>query len=173
MRTVVLGPHPPELAALIDRRRAFGQDLFDEVWEGEYHMNPAPRPVHGLVEDEVAAALRPYASAARLRGSGPFNLGEQADYRVPDRGYHRGRPSASFVPTAALVVEVVSPDDETYAKFGFYARHGVEELIVADPDERTVRIYARDAAGTGYDEVEASALLSVAAAVLTAALDWP
>jgi hypothetical protein len=43
---------------------------------------------------------------------------------VPDRGYHRGVPSEVFVPTAAVVV--------------FYARHGVEEICVADPRARQI-----------------------------------
>jgi hypothetical protein len=38
VRTVVLGPRRPELEALLERRRALGQDLFDEVWAGDYHM---------------------------------------------------------------------------------------------------------------------------------------
>ncbi len=40
MRTVVLGPRPPELQALVERRRALGQDLHDEVWHGDYHVAP-------------------------------------------------------------------------------------------------------------------------------------
>jgi hypothetical protein len=31
------------------------------------------------------------------------------------------------VATAAVVVEVVSPDDETCERFGFYAAHGVDD----------------------------------------------
>ncbi|MDQ3680552.1 MAG: Uma2 family endonuclease [Actinomycetota bacterium] len=37
--------------------------------------------------------------------------------------------------------EIISPDDETYEKFGFYADHGVEEIIVADPAARSVTIW--------------------------------
>jgi hypothetical protein len=35
---------------------------------------------------------------------------------VPDGGYHRGVPSVLYVPTAAIVVEVLSPGDETWLK---------------------------------------------------------
>jgi hypothetical protein len=38
-----------------------------------------------------------------------------------------------FVPTAAVVVEVVSPGDRTDEEFGFSAAHGVGEIVVADP----------------------------------------
>lgn len=174
MRTVVMGPRPAELETLIERRRALGQDLFDEVWEGEYHMNPAPCLGHGLVENQLTVLLHhPYARAAGLRGSGPFNLGSEGDYRVPDQGYHRTPLVEVFVPTAAIVAEVVCPDDETYAKFGFYARRGVEELIVADPEQRSVRMWRLVPAVPRYDEVEASGLLSLSASALGAAVDWP
>ncbi|MBO0835758.1 MAG: hypothetical protein J2P28_09590 [Actinobacteria bacterium] len=42
MSTVVLDPVPAEVEELIERRRALGLDLFDEVWAGTYHMAPAP-----------------------------------------------------------------------------------------------------------------------------------
>ncbi len=46
--------------------------------------------------------------------TGPFNLGAPDDYRVPDQGYHRTFPDDVLVTTVTVVVEVVSPDDETY-----------------------------------------------------------
>ena len=42
MPTLVRDPQPAEFEALLERRRRLGQDLFDEVWEGVLHMNPAP-----------------------------------------------------------------------------------------------------------------------------------
>lgn len=171
VKTVVLGPPPVELAALIARRHALGIDLYDEVWEGSYHMAPAPHPYHGFVESQLTVVLAPFADAAGLVATGPFNLGGPDDFRVPDKGYHRGLPAATWVATAAVVVEVVSPDDETYDKFGFYARHGVDELVVADPAERSVTLWRRD--GDAFVPAEASGLLAVSAAGLTAALRWP
>jgi len=110
--------------------------------------------------------------AAGLVGTGPFNLGEPADHRVPDRGYHRGRPTGTWLATAAIVVEIVSPDDETYDKFGFYARHGVDELLVADPADHAVGIW-RLTAVDDYERALASPLLEVSAADLMAAIEWP
>ena len=171
VRTVLLGHLPAEFEALLERRRVLGQDLFDEVWEGEYHMAPAPHPWHGIVDCSVAVALAPYAEAAGLVGSGPFNLGSSDDYRVPDGGYHRTAPNATFVATAAVVVEVVSPDDETFAKFGFYAARGVDELIVADPVARLVRCWRRT--GDAYKEVDGSEMIGVTMTALQAAIRWP
>lgn len=171
MKTVVLGPRPAELEALIDRRRRLGIDRFDELWEGVYHMAPAPHSSHGLLDDELAVVLRPLALRAGLVGTGQFNLGQPDDYRVPDRGHHRSRPSGIWLPTAAVVVEIVAPDDETYEKFGFYAAHGVDELVVADPAVRTVRIFRLD--GEAYVETPASELLAVDAPELTQLITWP
>jgi hypothetical protein len=40
--TLVLGPPPPELQALLERRRRAGLDRFEVVWDGVLHMIPAP-----------------------------------------------------------------------------------------------------------------------------------
>ena len=156
---------------MIERRQRLGIDLFDEVWEGSYHVAPAAHPSRGYVEDQLAVLLAPYAAAANFIRTGPFNLGAPDNYRVPDRGYHRTLPTTVWVPTAAVVIEVVSPDDETYEKFGFYADHDVDELIIADPATRTVRFWQRGP--NGYAEVAASALLAVSAETLTQLITWP
>ena len=104
-------------------------------------------------------------------GRGPFNLGVPDDYRVPDGGYHRTAPGSTFVATAALVVEVVSPDDETFAKFDFYAAHGVEELVVADPQARRVRCWQQ--APGGYEERDRSDVLGVVMATVESGIRWP
>jgi Uma2 family endonuclease len=171
MTTVVLGERPTELQQIIERRQRLGQDRFDEVWEGVYHMSPAPGGPHGSVDKQLGLLLGPLASAARLEGTTAFNLGGPDDFRVPDGGYHREPPLATFFNTAAIVVEVVSPDDESYQKFGFYAAHGVDELIYADPQQRSVRIW-RLREGE-YAETGASALLGVTAEQLIADIDWP
>jgi hypothetical protein len=40
VRTVVLGERPKALEEFIARRQALGQDFFDEIWAGEYHVVP-------------------------------------------------------------------------------------------------------------------------------------
>ena len=171
MSTLVLGERPPELEQFLARRRALGQDRFDEVWGGSYHVAPAPNFSHGRVEAELAAVLRPAAERVGLVMTGPFNLGDPDDYRVPDQGWHRVRSGGTWLPTAALVVEVVSPGDESYEKFSFYAAHDVDEVLIADPSPRTIRLW-RLCDGR-YDETGRSDLLGLEVADLVAAVDWP
>lgn len=170
MKTVVLGEHR-EMTALIERRRALGQDRYDEVWNGVYVMAPFAHSDHGLLKSRLLFALEPRARQAGLLAGDSFNLGEPDDFRVPDAGYHRTRPGTLYVPTAALVLEVLSPDDQTFEKFAFYAARGVDELLVADPDECQVRCW--HLTGGQYVEQPASGLLDVDMATLVAEVDWP
>lgn len=173
MKTVVLGPMPPELAQLIEQRRRTGADLHDEVWKGEYHMAPAARPSHGLLDGEVAAILRPVAREHGWFAIGPFNLGDREDYRVPDRGLLRDEPTTTFVPTAALVVEILSPNDETWQKVDFYAARAVGELMIVDAQERSVTLLVLDEAGASYQRADESRLLGLSVEALTAQIVWP
>lgn len=172
MKTVVLEPPPCEVEQLIERRKALGLDRYDEMWEGVYHMVPMGRFRHGRLQARVLELIAGPAEQAGLLLSGPFNLGAPEDFRVPDAGLHQGQPDdeAVYLETAAVVIEIVSPDDETYDKLPFYAAHGVEELIVVDAELRRVRIFTL--AGRTYEERSTSPLLSASAAELTAQLDW-
>ena len=171
MKTIVLGPQPPEITAFLARRRALDQDRSDEVWEGDYHVVPAPHPWHAYIDNTLAVLLNPLARAAGLVGMGEFNVGESDNFRVPDMGFVRGVPNQVFVPTAAIVVEILSPGDETWEKFDFYARHGVEEISVVDPRAKQVRWFVLS--GGAYEETGASPLLGVTAAGLAGQIDWP
>ncbi|MDQ6783697.1 MAG: Uma2 family endonuclease [Actinomycetota bacterium] len=171
MRTVVLGARPAALESLIARRRELGLDGADELWEGEYHMAPAAHPAHGIIDNELAVLLDPPARKVGLIGTGPFNLGESTDYRVPDRGFHRVVPDSIWVPTAAVVIEIVSPDDETWDKLGFYAGRGVDEVMIVDPSDQSVSCLSLD--GGGYGRSGASRLLGISAADITQRILWP
>lgn len=168
----MLDPVPAEIQQLIERRRKLGQDLFDEIWDGTYHIAPAPRGRHGYLDIQLAVELRRYADAAGLVGTGPVNIGEADDYRVPDQAYHRQfDPEAIYFPTAALVAEIVSPGDETYDKLPFYAAHDVDEVLIADPAERSLRVLAgRD---QRYEDTERSKVLGFEVQQLLAAIRWP
>jgi Uma2 family endonuclease len=171
MRTVLLGKRPPEVDELIARRQALGQDLFDEVWEGDYHMAPAPTGRHGRVDYEVAGILRPLAKEAGLRGSGPANIGTPRDYRVPDLSFFADSAPQTYNPTAEIVIEIVSPDDESRKKFDFYFRVGVKEVGIVEPTLRTVEWYVRGDDGLAPEG--GSQLLGISAAELVEQIDWP
>lgn len=164
-------PVPAELAEEVARRRAWGADKRDEVWDGEYRMASAPRKINALVDAEVGAVLRPLARRVGLQVSGPFNIGGPRDHRVPDLGVHRPGGDGLWLPTAAIVVEVLSPRDGAWEKLGFYARHEVDEVVMVDPVERTVVWLARQ--GARYDAVTRSAVLGVDVAEVVDAVEWP
>ena len=172
MATLVRDPQPAEFEALLERRRRLGQDLFDEVWEGVRHMNPAPSGRHARIEAQLLAVLQPLATAAELTVLGQFNLGaDEHDYRVPDGGLHRGFTDRVFYPTAALVIEIVSPGDESWGKLDFYAAHRVEELLIVDPQENTVSWMGLE--GGECKHLKRSRLIELGAAALAERIDWP
>jgi Uma2 family endonuclease len=160
-----------EQEALLERRRALGQDRYDEVWEGEYRMVPGPRFAHGYVVAQLGSALLGPARAAGLKGAVTANIGDRGDYRVPDQVYVRDVRDPLYLPSAEIVVEVLSPGDDTYRKFPFHAAHGVREIVVADPDTARVEIHVLD--GEAYRRSDRSDLLGITAADVVAAIDWP
>lgn len=162
----------PEIAALLEGRRRSGLDRFDEIWEGVYHMTPGPSGPHGRVDRELTRVLSPYAEAAALFDTTAFNLGESdQDFRIPDGGYHRTPPLGLWFPTAAVIVEILSPADETFEKFPFYAAHGVEEILVADPAAKTVQCWALR--GASYAARNRSEVLDVDMDTVRQAIRWP
>ena len=65
-------PGPPEVQALIERRRATGADLYDELWEGVYHLVPGPHTRHANVQGQLLAQLHGPARRAGLSIFGPL-----------------------------------------------------------------------------------------------------
>lgn len=172
MPTLVRDPQPAEFQALLDRRHRLGQDLLDEVWEGVYHMNPAPHQRHAKLVQQVAVLLdQPARRADLVPMVSIFNLGEPDDYRVPDGGLFRPGPDEVYASTAALVVEVISSGDDTWGKLPFYARHRVDELLIVDPQERRVHLLGLQA--DGYQPIDHSGLIELSAAQLAERIDWP
>lgn len=173
MSVTVVGP-AAVMDPLLQRRHALGQDRHDEVWEGVHHLAPHEHGRNGIVASQLLALLYEPGRQAGLQAGGSFNLGQPNDFRVPDLGFHRAwQPPQLYYATAALVIEVLSPDDETYATFDFYARHLVPELWVVDPLTRSVRLWALDAGRAAYVEATASSLLPLTGPRLQAELDWP
>ena len=171
MRTLLSDPLPAEVEAFLERRKHLGQDRKDEVWEGVLHVVPAPSHRHSSLGAQVKAHLRAPAAAARLTVTDDFNLGDAEDFRVPDGGLHRPGAAEMWHPTAALTLEILSPGDETWQKLPFYAAHGVDEVLIVDPEEREIHWLAL-AAGT-YQPVERSGLIELGPQTLAQQIDWP
>lgn len=136
---------PP--AWFMARRRETGEDRWDEVWDGVVHMVPPPTFFHQHLASKLVTVLTPIAEARGWFASHETGLFDpergEHDYRQPDvllvdpahvseRGVE-GR--------AELVIEVLSPNDESRAKLPFYARHGVQEIWLVDPKTRAIEIY--------------------------------
>ncbi|MCW2608142.1 MAG: hypothetical protein JWO60_2835 [Frankiales bacterium] len=169
MTTVIRGPRP-EVEAFLEQRRRLGQDRFDEVWDGVYVVAPDPTSDHGEVQGSLWSLIQQHAQQQGLRAVTTFNLGVEGDFRVPDAGLLPRSERGAWISTALLVVEVLSADDATFDKLGFYAAKGVRELLVADPDAHTVRVLDLQAGGV---DQEASTVLGLTRAEIEAAVDWP
>lgn len=76
-----------------------------------------------------------------------------------------------FLPTAALIVEIVSPGDMTWEKLPFYARHQVDELLIVDKQERRVHWLALT--GAEYKRIASSRLIQFGPGALAARIDSP
>lgn len=177
MLTLVLDPQPAELDALLERRRRLGLDRHDEIWEGVLHMNPGPHGRHHRISQQLAELLGPPATAAGLLPAmGDFNLGTEEDYRIPDGGVHRPGPDELYYATAAIVVEIVSPDDETQDKLPFYAAHDVDEVLIVDPQKRSVSWLGRSGPSGRcdgeYQPIERSGLIDVGSDQLASRIHW-
>lgn len=173
MPTFVRDPPPVEVVKLIEHRRALGQDLFDEVWEGVLHMNPAPSYEHQRLSQRLAVILDPLASAAGLEAVvGGVNNGDPGDYRIPDGSLHRPGSGGTYLPSAELVVEIVSADDDTWKKLAFYATHYVDELLIVDPEKRRIDWLGLEPVGE-YASTERSPLIGLGSDELATRVDWP
>jgi Uma2 family endonuclease len=172
MPTLILDPPPAGLEELLDERRRMGADRHDEVWEGVYHMVPGPDAPHSFIAHQVSVLLDAPARAAGFRVGLEFNLGEGKDnFRVPDLGVHRALRTGVWVPTAAIVVEVLSPEDEAWQKLPFYAEREVDELLIVDPAGRSVAWLALS--DGEYRPIDRSRLVGLAASDLAERIDWP
>jgi Uma2 family endonuclease len=174
MPTLVMDPAPVEIDELIERRRRLGLDHRDEMWDGVLHMNPPPTGEHQVILQQLAELLGPLArSAGLVPVVNEFGLGREGkdNYRVPDGGLHHGVPRGVYQRTAALVIEIVSPGDESWQKLPFYAAHDVNEVLILDPEDHTVHWLGL--AGGEYQPIERSGLIDLGPSELAEQIDWP
>lgn len=167
-------PSRAEIEELLARRRELGIDRWDEVWEGVLHMIPPPSHKHKLLASRLHRLLGPLADEAGLELTGQVGIGsDERDYRAPDLALHRPADvEPQWHHTAALVVEIVSPNDKTWDKLDFYAARNVDELLIVDPHERRTR-WLGLARGRAYRPVDRSALLELGPRELAERIEWP
>jgi Uma2 family endonuclease len=148
MRAVIVHLREEELAD----RRSKGLDRWDEMWEGVLHMTPAPSLEHQRILADLVEFLRPHL---RTTGRGTLvvginvfrDLGAIADYRIPDLTFvaagreHVLQDDGIRGEGPDAVIEIRSPDDETYDKLPFYAALSVKEVVICDRDSKAPQIY--------------------------------
>jgi Uma2 family endonuclease len=140
MRAVLSYISDEELA----RRKAWGLDRRDEMWEGVLHMTPAPNVEHQRILDELSFFVigRLKVTARGTLRSGINIFRGDKDYRIPDLTFiAAGRESILAEDGVRgegpdAVVEIRSPHDESYEKLPFYAAIGTREVLVIDRDSK-------------------------------------
>ncbi len=158
---------------LIEERRAWGADRYDEIWEGVYMMAPLPNNEH---QEMVARLVRIFdemlgdSGAARvLAGVNLAGLDIEdwkQDFRVPDVAVFVKDTDARNHDThwrgpADFLVEITSPGDRTSEKIPFYSSIGVVELLVVERDPWRIELYRHDgkklvpAGSSSTDQAEA------------------
>jgi Uma2 family endonuclease len=143
VRAVLVEPDPEWLEA----RRRLGIDRFDEVWDGVLHVAPMAGTRHMRFESELEAVLRPIAAELGLEVFHQSNLfdptkGEQ-NFRVPDLlvvkpEYIKERGVEG---RCELVIEILSPHDESRDTLPFYAKQQVQEIWLVEPKTRALEVY--------------------------------
>lgn len=140
---------------LLRRRRAWGVDRHDEVWNGTYVMSPEADNEHQDLCFRLGKALDlALGESPDVRILLGVNVSDQAEswtknYRCPDvavflpgnpaedlRTHWRGGPD--------FAVEVVSKGDRARKKLEFYARVGVRELLLVDRAPWRLELYRLD-----------------------------
>lgn len=133
--------------SLLDERRRTGADLWDEVWDGVLHMVPAPSRWHQRFGGKLYVRIEPIAERLGLEASyetAVYRPGtEKKDYRTPDIVVYKPESGSArgVEGVAELVIEILSPDDETYDKLPFYVEVGVRQVLVLNPDTRAIELF--------------------------------
>ncbi len=168
---LVYAPSDPAREALIAERQELGLDHHDEVWEGYYVMSPAGNVKHGRLQSVLFQRLGNLAEARGLVSVAEINLGDRRDFRVPDGAILAElADEIVWMPTALVVIEVLSKDDDSFRKFGFYFRKGVEEILIVDPMNDTVQWFSRGS--EVFVPVDGSRVLGISSTALAEQLGF-
>jgi Uma2 family endonuclease len=143
MRALLLEPDPKWL----EERRRLGHDRFDEVWDGVLHVVPSPTAEHQFFEGDLEAVLRPLALSQGLKIVHNLDLldrqkGEN-NYRQPDIAIVSPKDvmTRGINGHAELVIEIRSPNDESYDKLPFYEMCKIPEYWIVHPVTRELEVF--------------------------------
>jgi hypothetical protein len=177
-------PLPPPIIEILRTWRRWGDGDSWEVWDGALHIGGWPESTAdlgftpgipgavSLIGPQLREVLSGLARAAALHPIiASVNIGDADEFRVADGVFEREPCFRAWAPTAALVLEIVSPGDDNWGKLPFYAAHHVDELLIVDPQTRKVDwLGLRDGA---YEPIERSGLIDLGPEQLAAQIDWP
>ena len=149
-------PKPKSYADYLAAVKAQGE-LRVELIDGEIYMAPAPVPMHQIIVGNLMLLLGTHVRLKRLGVvlTAPLDveLKPGADTVQPDLVFIRQERLAELLGARQikgapdLIVEVLSPStrrlDRT-VKLPAYARYGVSEFWLVDPDEQSVEVYVLD-----------------------------
>jgi Uma2 family endonuclease len=131
----------------LDERRKRGDDRHDEVWDGVLHMAPQPTSWHQLAGSDLVRILGPHSDARGWRilyETSVFDpVKGENNYRAPDVSVVDPKflSRRGIEGRAELVIEILSPEDESREKFPFFAACGIPEVWLVDPDTHVAEVY--------------------------------
>jgi Uma2 family endonuclease len=140
MRAVIIDPSP----TFLEERRRLGHDRKDEVWDGVLHMVPPASSRHQALDRDLLLLLVPLGKRHDLEVLSDTGLFARDDeYRVPDLLVFDPKfmTKRGIDGRAEIAIEILSPNDESREKFGFYAKCNVSEFWLIDPITRAFEIY--------------------------------
>jgi Uma2 family endonuclease len=140
---------------LLEHRRRLGLDHHDEMWEGVLHMTPAPANEHQRMLDELLVFLVPLlrrtARGSLRSGINVFDeTAPKENYRIPDLTFVAAGRESLFAEDGIrgggpdAVIEIRSPNDESYEKLPFFLKLGVREALIIDRDTKRVDLFASE-----------------------------
>jgi Uma2 family endonuclease len=121
-----------------------------ELIEGELIMVPSPNTYHQRISGNLVFLLRDFVKKNKLGevfyAPLDVHLGEnvvQPDILFVSKAHSKIITEEEILGAPDLVIEILSPAtserDQTYKKT-LYARHGVQEYWIVDPQEKTVEV---------------------------------
>lgn len=147
-------PTKPELKFTYDDYLLLPEDKRYELIDGDLYLVPAPRTFHQIVSLRIGAALNDFVDKNLLGQviAAPCDVYlSQHDVVQPDILWispdRLGIMKEAYVDGAPdLVVEILSPSDpkrDRELKRKLYARFGVREYWIVDPDAKSIDVLTR------------------------------